>query len=175
MVMTISLIYKKIKIRDLLYVWLVNYIGNLIGSLILVYLVVKSGIFSNEIFDNFIESTFSNKMNLDCLQLFIRAILCNILLCLGVWMCFRVNDDSAKIFVIFWPLSALISSSFDHIVSNMTLLAIPLFDIHIPTISWLGYFRNIFFVSSGNIICGAFIIGFIYSFISLTKKEKTYE
>jgi nitrite transporter NirC len=60
-------------------------------------------------------------------ELFVRGILCNVLVCLAIWMCARVRSDVAKILLIFAAILAFISSGFEHVVANMTTYGIGLF------------------------------------------------
>jgi len=143
-----------------------SYIGNLIGSLFLAFLAVKSGIFSASPQNEFILKTVDLKMNLGFTELFIRGILCNWLVCLAVWTSSRTENDMAKIALIFWCLFAFVGSGFEHSVANMTLLGIGMFLPHTETISINGFIWNQSIVTLGNIIGGGMFVGLTYWFIS---------
>jgi nitrite transporter NirC len=80
--------------------------------------------------DTLVMKVAAVKMNASGSALFARAILCNWLVCLAIWMAARVNSDSAKCIVIFWCLLAFIASGFEHSVANMTLLGLALAGNH---------------------------------------------
>jgi nitrite transporter NirC len=103
------------------------------------------------------------KMNASGEALFARAILCNWLVCLALWMAARVDSDVAKCVVIFWCLLAFIASGFEHSVANMTLLGLALAGHHPETVSLAGFGWNLAWVTAGNAVGGAvFVAGAYY-------------
>lgn len=167
MSMIIGILKKTVTLWDLVVVWVVSYIGNLLGSLLLSYLVFKAGLTHNPIFLKFITQVASAKMHAPLGDLFFKGILCNMLVCLAVWMSMRLKSEAAKMIAIFWCLFAFIACGFEHSIANMTLLSVPLFAAHDPTIiSWVGFARNLWVVTAGNIVGGGILIGAVYTFIS---------
>ncbi|MFQ5951795.1 MAG: formate/nitrite transporter family protein [Candidatus Omnitrophota bacterium] len=160
MFMAIGLAKKEVTGGELLKVWTFSWIGNLVGSFLLAYLVVNSGVVSHAA--SFIEKVSIAKMNMPVSQLFLRGILCNWLVCLALWTSSRAKSDTAKCILIFWCLFAFISSGYEHSIANMTLLSISLFSPHGAMVSWLGFTRNLFYVTLGNIVGGAFFVGALY-------------
>lgn len=168
MFMGIGFLRKEVSAGELLKCWLWSWIGNLIGSLLVAYLAVSSGAISPAA--GFIEKASLAKMSLPAVQLFLRGILCNWLVCLALWTSSRTKDDVAKCILIFWCLFAFITCSYEHSVANMTLLSLPLFSPHSQGITWWGFWRNLFYVTGGNIVGGSFFVGALYFFA--TYKEK---
>ncbi|MFQ5455790.1 MAG: formate/nitrite transporter family protein [Nitrospirota bacterium] len=169
MFMTIGLLRKEVTLFELLKVWGFSWLGNLAGSLLLAYLVVASGAVSDATV--LIEKVAAAKMNMPALQLFLRAVLCNWLVCLALWTSARTKSDTAKCILIFWCLFAFISSGYEHSVANMTLLPMSLFSAHSAAVSWLGFVRNLFYVSMGNIIGGSFFVGGFYCIATYKEGE----
>ena len=101
-------------------------------------------------------------MNAPALELVARAILCNWLVCLAIWTSARMTSDAAKCIAIFWCLYAFIASGFEHSVANMTLLSIALLTEHPATVSLSGLGWNLLWVTIGNAIAGAGIMGLGY-------------
>lgn len=160
MFMTVGLLKREVTFEEVLKVWGLSWLGNLIGSLLLAYLVVASGAVSHAA--SFIEKISIAKMGMGGLQLFLRGILCNWLVCLALWTSSRAKSDTAKCILIFWCLFAFIACSYEHSVANMTLLAMALFAPHTGVVSWLGFARNLFYVTLGNVAGGAFFVGALY-------------
>lgn len=160
MFMTIGLLKKEVSAAEVLKVWMFSWIGNFVGSLLLAYLVVVSGAIPHAA--NFIEKVSIAKMTMPALQLFLRGILCNWLVCLALWTSSRAKSDTAKCILIFWCLFAFIACGYEHSIANMTLLSMSLFTQHVQAISWLGFFRNMFYVTMGNIVGGSFFVGALY-------------
>ncbi len=163
MVMTFGVMNREVKILDLILVWLVSYTGNLIGSLFIAYLVYSAGLINN--FAQLLEKVSVAKGGLPVLPLLIRGFLCNLLVCLAVWMSGRTKEDSAKIFLIFWCLFAFIGSGFEHSIANMSLLGMGVFQ---KILSWGGFFYNLLWVTIGNTIAGV-LLALSYYLISIRK------
>ena len=102
------------------------------------------------------------KMNAPAIELIARALLCNWLVCLAIWTSARMSNDTAKCIAIFWCLYAFIASGFEHSVANMTLLSIALLTEHPPTVTLGGLGWNLLWVTIGNILSGAGIMGVGY-------------
>ena len=137
--------------------------GNLAGALVLVALVDMAGgggLLGSP--DGLVMKTAAAKMNATATTLFARAVLCNWLVCLSIWMAARVDSDIAKCAVIFWCLLAFIASGFEHSVANMTLLGMALAGKHPETVSISGAVWNLTWVTLGNIVGGAVFVGGAY-------------
>lgn len=167
MVMTIGNLTKRVTLGDTAKVWLFSYMGNLIGSLLFAYLVAKSGLISNGPQSDFILKATAGKMNAPFLQLFIRGILCNMLVCLAIWTSVRAKEDVAKLILIWWCLFGFIGAGFEHSIANMSLMGMALFIPHDPAmVSVAGYIKNLVVATAGNIVGGALFIGAMYWFVS---------
>ena len=169
MFMAIGLLKKEVTVSEVIKVWVFSWVGNLIGSLLLAYLVVASGAISHAA--NFIEKVSAAKMTMPALQLFLRGVLCNWLVCLALWTSSRAKSDSAKCILIFWCLFAFIACGYEHSIANMTLLGMSLFAPHGAAISWLGFLHNMFYVTIGNIVGGGFFVGALYC-VATYREEK---
>lgn len=156
MFMPLGVLRGKAKFSDLLGCWTGSWIGNLLGSALLAVIFIAGGgglmLHSKS---QFIFAVTAAKMNAPALSLFARAILCNWLVCLAIWMSARMESDAAKCVAIFWCLFGFIGSGYEHSVANMTLLLIALLSPHPDTITWAGFGWNMLWVSLGNIVAGA--------------------
>ncbi|MGP7817128.1 formate/nitrite transporter family protein [Niallia sp. 01092] len=161
MVMTIGVLEKKTTWQDTGKVWLYSYVGNFLGSILVALLFSYSGLAIEGVAD-FITNAAAAKMNAPFVELLIRGILCNILVCLAVWCSVKLKEETAKLMMIFWCLFAFITSGFEHSVANMTLLTIALIIPHPETISIAGMFANLVPATIGNIIGGAVFVGAAY-------------
>jgi formate/nitrite transporter len=97
---------KKVSIKSMLKNWLFVYIGNFIGSIFIVYMMNQSGLFSSG--DNMLGAVTIKiavyKVGLTFSQAFFLGIMCNWLVCLGVWMAYGAKDMVGKIFAIFFHI-----------------------------------------------------------------------
>lgn len=169
MVMTFGVIGKSVTWKETAKLFLVCYLGNLAGSILLAFLFWKAGLSTGEV-GEFIANTAAKKMNLDFQTLFIRGILCNILVCLAVWCGYRCKSESGKLIMIFWCLFAFITCGFEHSVANMTLLTIGLLEPYEAAVSIQGYMNNLIGVTLGNMVGGILFVAIPYYMIS-KKKE----
>jgi nitrite transporter NirC len=151
-------------VADIGATWTMTWVGNLVGALALVALFAAGGgggLLSAP--DTLVMKVAALKMNAPAVSLVARAILCNWLVCLAIWMSARVDSDAAKCIVIFWCLLAFIACGFEHSVANMTLLGLALAGNHPETVSLSGFAWNLGWVTLGNVIGGAvFVAGAYY-------------
>ena len=161
MIFTISTMEKKTTWKDTSRIWIYSFVGNLIGSAILATLYAYSGLTKGVVGD-FILKTAALKMHTPFLQLFLRGILCNILVCLAVWCFIKLKEETSKLIMIFWCLFAFITSGFEHSIANMTLLSIALFIPHSNQVTLGGFIYNLSAVTLGNIVGGALFVGLAY-------------
>lgn len=148
-----------------------SWLGNLIGSLALAWLVVESGVFAKGPTAEMIQKVAGVKMSLGPWELFVRGILCNWLICLAVWTAGRTTNDAAKIMLIFWCLFAFIGIGFEHSIANQSFLGMALFMPHEAAVSWAGFWYNQLFVVLGNIVGGGMFVGGLYWLVSPYRVE----
>ncbi len=172
LVLTLGALTGRSTWKQLGSVWGWSYLGNLLGCLGLAWLLAQSGAFAGDPQKAFVESSVITKMHLDFGAALARGILANWLVCLAVWCSMRTKSDAAKLIIIFWCLFGFIGAGFEHSISNMTLMALALFQPHPDAISWLGYVQNLAPVTLGNIIGGAVFVGCAYWFTSAVKKPQ---
>jgi len=156
-----------------LFVW--SLIGNLIGSLVVAWLVVQSGVVSAAPQAALIQKVAGIKMSLPAWELFLRGILCNWLVCLAVWTASRTTSDAAKILLIFWCLFAFIGSGFEHSIANQSLLGLALFLPHEAGVSWAGFAWNQTWVILGNVVGGGAFVGGLYWMASPVRRTTVPE
>jgi len=160
MFMTLGVARKEVSFLSLIKVWGWSWFGNLLGSLLLAYMVITSGAIDHAAV--FIEKVSAAKMNMPILQMFLRGILCNWLVCLALWTASRTKSDAAKCILIFWCLFAFIGSGYEHSIANMTLLSLSLFAPHGVAVSWVGFATNLLWVTLGNIVGGSLFVAGMY-------------
>jgi len=142
--------------------WTMTWVGNLVGALLLVALFDMAGSALLASPDALVMKAAAAKMNAPAAVLFARAVLCNWLVCLAIWMSARVDSDIAKCAVIFWCLLAFIACGFEHSVANMTVLGLALAGNHPESVTLAGAAWNLGWVTLGNIVGGALFVGGAY-------------
>jgi nitrite transporter NirC len=166
MVCAIGTLARAITVKQMGLIFFYSFLGNLLGSLMVAWLITQSGVVAKAPQSDLLLKVASVKMNGPAWELFIRGILCNWLVCLAVWMAARTTNDAAKIMLIFWCLFAFIGSGFEHSIANQSILGIALFLPHGPDITWLGLAWNQFWVVLGNVVGGGVFVGGAYWLVS---------
>jgi formate/nitrite transporter len=175
----------------LVYNWVVVYIANFVGSIMLVYIIYYGGFWGDAAAISAMGvkalAIAKGKLTLTFTQAFMRGILCNWLVCLAVWMAFAAKDIAGKIFAIFFPIMAFVSSGFEHSVANMFFIPMGITIANgapdlaavatkmnpeaLAAIYNYGHFfsANLLPVTLGNIVGGSFFVGFVYWLVYLKK------
>ncbi|GAB3155400.1 formate/nitrite transporter family protein [Microbacterium neimengense] len=139
--------------------------ANLAGSIVFGVLVATSGVLhSNAAAGTMLADMLAAKAHEGPVELFVRGALCNLLVCLAIWMCARLSSDGAKLAVIFCAILAFITSGFEHVVANMTTYTIGL-ATGVPDATWGHFGTNLLWVGLGNLFGGAVLVGLVYWFI----------
>lgn len=191
--MTIAFFERRITISKLLKNWLFVYISNLVGSVLFAWTIYGTGLLntSGGKLGAVAINTALQKIQIGFGPAFLRAILCNILVVLAVWLAASANDIIGKIWAIWFPIMLFVLSGFEHSIANMYFIplgifakgqfgakAAELFNISADKLSalnwgtmWTG---NLIAVTLGNIVGGALIISGIYwlTYIRQPKVEK---
>src|SRR5439155_13275481 len=110
----------------------------------------------------FVVNLVAKKMNLPPMQLFLRAVLANWLVCLGVWMAVRVKSEPARLLMIWWCMFTFITSGYEHSIANMCGLLLGVLLPHGEAVSWSGYWYNLGLSTLGNIVGGAVFVAGLY-------------
>jgi nitrite transporter NirC len=169
MTVPIGWLAKRVSGADLMTSWAFSWIGNLAGAGVVAALFVAgggAGILNPA--KPLLYDVAAFKMTSSAGALVARAILCNWLVCLALWMSGRMTDEAAKCIAIFWCLFAFIASGFEHSVANMTLLSIALLGQPPETVTWAGMAHNLFWVTIGNIIAGSLFMAGGYWLVART-------
>jgi formate/nitrite transporter len=142
----------------------VIFVANLLGSLFVAYfLAVKSGVVTDALpLERLTAIAKKKAVEETDLQIFLRAVGCNWLVCLAVWMAMSAEDIGGKILAIFFPIMAFVAMGFDHVVANMFFIPAAIF-ANVPGIDWLDALKNWLFAFLGNLVgAGVFVAGAYY-------------
>jgi len=160
--MTIGFIYRKYSFAKVLRNWLIVYFGNLLGALIIAWLVFNSGLVlrsgSLTAIGTVATKITETKLQLNFTEALCRGILCNMLVCLAVIMCIASKTVVCKIFGIFFPIMTFVASGYEHSVANMYFLPIGLMANGKFISDFFIIFKNLIPVTIGNIIGGLLIV-----------------
>ena len=150
---------------DAVKLWVICYIGNLAGSLLAAVLFHFTGLATGAV-GEVIATVAAAKMGGGALNLFVKAIFCNMLVCLAVWCGSKMKTESGKLIMIFWCIFVFVLCGFEHSVANMTIMASGLLDPNgVAGLSVGGYVYNLAIVTVGNMIGGVGLVAWPYYMI----------
>lgn len=164
---------RRIGTATLLKNFAIVFVANFVGAVGLAWLVALSGHWkmANAAIGNAAIGIAAAKCALPFAEAFFKGVLCNILVCLAVWIAIAGRSVSDKILAIIFPISAFVACGFEHSVANMYFIPLGLFlrgtvtGEMIPNFSaldWSGFLHNLLPVTLGNLVGGAVMVGLVY-------------
>lgn len=171
----IAVLEKKVSVVKMLKNWFFVFVGNFIGAALVAAFVVYGhtpDLFGGQLAQSIVAAGAA-RCNLTFMEGFIRGILCNVLVCIAVWMSFASKNVSGKLITSFWPIMVFVMCGFEHSVADMyfgvaALLTEIEYGIVAEGLNWFNFLiGNILPVTLGNIVGGAGVVGFGYWLIYL--------
>ncbi len=176
----------KITLRQLGWNWLLVYIGNFIGAMGLVLIMLTARHYElaeGQLGLNYM-SIAQHKLHHDFVQAVALGIMCNVLVCLGVWMTFSARSVTDKLLAVVLPVAMFVASGFEHCVANMFQIPMAIMTKNTASpefwhstgataaqfaeLTWGNFIiANLLPVTIGNIIGGGLLVGLLYWFIYL--------
>jgi len=187
--LTMSCISGRTSFARLARNWGIVYFANLAGGLALVGLMFYArqwafsdyGVGANALL------IANTKVNLGFGEALARGILCNLLVCLAIWLCFSARTVTGKILAILFPITAFVAAGFEHSIANMYFIPMGILMTNQPAVlgaagvaadgvanlTWAGFVGNLVPVTIGNIIGGGILVGAIYWLAYLRQERAT--
>lgn len=189
---SMAVLNKKTTIGKMLANLVIVYCSNLVGALIMDYLIFYSGQlnYSGGGLGAYTIKVAAAKVAISPLTGIASGILCNMLVCLAILMAGAARDVAGKILAIFFPICAFVVGGYEHCVANMFYIPAGILAASNPVyvakaeelygitaqqcqeLTVAASLRNFIPVTIGNMIGGALFIGVMYYFIFIHKKEK---
>jgi formate/nitrite transporter len=183
--MVMALAARKITLREMLRAWCIVYLGNLAGAFGTAVLVLLSGQYLSAKGDvaEVALSLAAVKIALPFHQALFLGILCNVLVCLAVWLSLGARGTADKILAVLFPVSPFVAAGFEHSVANMYIIPLGILikawappalwsqlsvsPIDLPLLTWPNFLWSLVPVTIGNIIGGGVLVGAVYWFVYL--------
>lgn len=163
----LAVLEKRVSVVKMLKNWFFVFLGNFIGAALVAVGVVYGhtpDLFGGKLAESVVAAGAS-RCNLGFCESFIRGILCNILVCIAVWMSFAAKKVSGKLMTSFWPVMVFVLCGFEHSIADMyfgvaALLASAEYGIGAEGLTVFRFIiYNLVPVTLGNIVGGAGIVG----------------
>lgn len=166
MFLTVSVLEKKSTVGQLLRNWIIVFLANFAGALIIVGIICGGHFLAD---GNTVTAMGAKalaigeaKTSLSFSTAFFRAITCNWLVCLAVWLASSAKDAVGKIFGCFFPIMAFVLSGFEHSVANMFFIPAAM-TVPSSAITMADFLLgNLLPVTLGNIIGGGVFVGMLF-------------
>ena len=154
------LLRRNITAGHMLRNWVAVYLGNLLGSVAVAFLVVQCGAL-----DGIAEAAVAAALTKAALPFgvaLLRGVLCNFLVCLAVWMAFCAQSAGGKVVSLFGPIFLFVLCGFEHSVANMYYIPAGIFLAENGEVTWLSLWQNLLPVTLGNMVGGCGLGGILY-------------
>ena len=162
----------KVSTGEVLRNWAVVCVANFIGAAglaLLVFLSGHLGMNGGAVGRSYVAIAMA-KSTLPVSELFFRGVLCNVLVCMAVWMVLAGRSVVDKFAAIVLPISAFVAAGFEHSVANMYFFPLALLmkasGAALPAgadvITVYAMFRNLAPVILGNIVGGSVLVALVY-------------
>lgn len=161
----------KITTREVLRNWGLVCAANFVGAAGLALLVYASGHtdMNGGAIGKTVVKIAQAKQDLPAWQALFRGALCNVLVCMAVWMTMAGRTVVDKAVAIVLPVAAFVAAGFEHSIANMYLMPLAMLIEHgalgaggAPTVTWAGMFGNLVPVIAGNLLGGSVLVGLTY-------------
>ena len=160
---------RKLTTAEVLFNWLVVCLANFAGALGLAALVFLSG--HTDMNNGGLRAAYlqigAAKTALPFLQAFFSGVMCNVLVCLAVWMTLAGRSVIDKLAAVMPPVAAFVAAGFEHSIANMYLIpmAMLLQAAAGEPVQFMGLARNLVPVIAGNLVGGSVLVGLVYHLI----------
>jgi formate transporter len=186
--MVMALASGKVTLTEMLRAWAIVYVGNFIGAVGMAGLVFLAGQYrlGEGAVAKVALSIAADKVALPFDQALFLGILCNVLVCLAVWLSLGARTTTDKVLAVLFPVSAFVVAGFEHSVANMYLVPLGLMikqaapaalwvqlgagPADYAALTWPGFFSSLVPVTIGNVIGGAVLVGGVYWFVYLRRQ-----
>jgi formate/nitrite transporter len=158
---------RQVTVGKMLLNWLFVTVGNLAGSLFVAFFLAdKTGVLANGTpgFTRLAAIAMGKAGTETHWEQLLRAIGCNWLVCLAVWLALAATDVAGKILAIIFPITAFVAMGFDHVVANMFFLPAAMF-LDAGGVSGSNMILNLIMAFLGNAVGAALFVAGAYWYL----------
>lgn len=114
----------RITTMQLLRNWVIVYAGNFVGAIFFVACIwiAEQHMAGNGQWGINAMKIAQHKLHHDFSQAVMLGILCNLMVCLAVWMTFSCRSATDKVMVMILPVAMFVASGFEHCIANMFMI-----------------------------------------------------
>jgi len=166
---------------QLLKNWGIVYVANFLGALVIVGLIYLAGTWrsADGEWGAVVLTTSLAKVDHPFLEAFALGVLCNLMVCLGIWAAYSGRTTTDKILAVILPIALFVATGFEHSVANMFMIPLGLLlkdtvgaefwsttglaQADFADLTWGAFLvDNLLPVTLGNIVGGGLMVGIMY-------------
>ena len=167
---------RKITTLEMLRNWAIVFVSNAVGAIglaVVVYLSHHAAMNQGAVGVAYVKVAAA-KASLPFWEAFFKGVLCNLLVCLAVWMALAGHSVIDKAIAIVFPISAFVAAGFEHSVANMYFIPLGILlkddvaapaGVNLAALDWGGFIHNLIPVTLGNIVGGSVMVALVYYLI----------
>ncbi len=161
--------------------WVIIYFANMVGAvgLAIIVLLANHAAFGGGAVGVNAVKIAESKAAMPIVEAFFKGILCNVLVCLGVWLAMAGRGVIDKFIAVYFPITAFVALGFEHSVANMYFIpfgimvkafgnvvgTVNLSSVAMDHLTMAGLVNNLVPVTIGNIVGGSLMVGLFYYII----------
>ncbi|MFC5280406.1 formate/nitrite transporter family protein [Arcanobacterium canis] len=170
MIMPLAALKKAVTIARASWLIIFMLIGNLVGSIVMAALFTLANVFGHDSANwQMLDAVATGKLSKGAPEIFFRAVMCNVMVCLAIWTIARMKNEVAQIIVISWAITVFVAAGFEHVVANMTIFSLALMNpAGGATLSNVAL--ALLLAGAGNLVGGMVVVG--GSFVLASHMEK---
>jgi formate transporter len=151
--------------------WGLVLVGNLLGSVLLAVIVLYSGVLglNKGLVATHALEVAGHKDGLSFVTAFFSGVMCNLLVCLAVWLSYAGRTVADKILAVIFPIMTFVACGFEHSVADMYFIPLGLMlkasgvvATGVASVTFGSTVAHLIVVILGNVVGGGLLVGLLY-------------
>jgi len=160
-----------LKFKEIIPMWIVCYIGNVVGISLICFLFIASGAQSAAL-TTYLQPIMEAKLQFNGVELFIKGILCNFIVCIAAYSGIKIKDETARLIVIMVFVMAFVLPGFEHCIANAGIFTLGIAQLG-SAVDWTMLPLHMLIATLGNICGGSILLAIpIYIMFRAPKEHK---
>ncbi|QLK86755.1 formate/nitrite transporter family protein [Staphylococcus sp. 17KM0847] len=170
MFLTIGMYYRTITIAKSMWLFIICFLGNILGAFALFILLYFTKVMTPEMITALTATVDAKTIEPTWINILVKAIFANFFINIGIYVSLMFKEGLTKTFFIAIGVIIFVFMAYEHVVYNAGLFVGMLF-YNFDAISWVGVLKNITFAFIGNYIGGGLMIGLLYAYLNGTPNQ----
>ncbi|MBT2830520.1 formate/nitrite transporter family protein [Staphylococcus coagulans] len=169
MYMTVGMYYRTISITKAMWLFIVCFIGNILGAFVLFILMYFTKVMTPEMVHALTATVTAKTVEPTWHAILVKAVFANFFINIGIYVSMQFKEGLSKAFFIAVGVIIFVFMAYEHVVYNAGLFVGMIF-YNFDGLSWLGVLKNIVFAFVGNYIGGGLMVGLLYAYLNGSRR-----